>query len=275
MLLLKIELNIGMRLIVIACMAALIVASCNSVEKSPDFVTYKTIPSGTDVPVNEYQGVNERYASALKGKNPGLDSLMEMQYIYLQDRNKFDITRYQEIWNEFRKEVVNRYLSHEELYAWIDLTGFLFQLTADALVAEELDRIAWQYIYNNPELNAEPLILPYVITRHTDNVHINLFTPAEIDFTHSLGGKVKITQETSFPESSRILVNVEIETKQYLELFVRIPSWATNAQVTVKGVKYLSEPGTYSKIAKKWENGDAIEVNIPVANLPGYYKPGQ
>ena len=274
MLLLEIELNIGMRLIVIACMAALIMASCNSVEKSPDFVTYKTIPSETEVPGQANLQIDEKYAGALKGKHPGLDSLLAMQYKYLQEREKFDITQYREIWDDFRKEVIHRDLSQEEIYAWIDLTGFLFQLTADAMVAEELDRIAWLYIYNNPDLQAESLILPYAITRHTDNVHINLFIPAEINFTHSLGGKVKVNQEASFPESNQIFVKLEIETKQYLELFVRIPSWASNAQVSVKGVKYLSTPGTYSKIAKKWENGDTIVITIPTGNLPEYYNPG-
>jgi DUF1680 family protein len=63
-----------------------------------------------------------------------------------------------------------------------------------------------------------------------------------------------------------------METKRYIELWIRIPEWAHNASVTVKGVKYLSQPGSYSRVAKQWKEGDVVEVELPLQNVPGYLK---
>lgn len=264
-----------MRLFFIAGLALLLVVSCNNTNTAPEIVTYKTVPQGSVPDDNVDSFLNGNYAGAIDGKHPVLDSLLALQRLYIAEKEKFKPDRYRHFWEEFRKESVNRDLSQEEVLAWVDLTGFLFQLTADPIVAEELERIAWQYFYNNENELADSLILPYVFTRHTDNVHVNLFLPASIEFEHSLGGHVTITQNSNFPQSGEILIVFGMETKQYIELYVRIPSWSNNTEVSVKGVKYLAHPGSYTKIAKKWKEGDEVEVSIRMNNLPRHLAPGQ
>jgi len=262
-----------MRFFFIAVLALLVVVSCNTTNRAPEFVTFKTIPHSEVHPQSKEDFLNENHAGAVEGKYPLLDSLIVLQNLYFAEKEKYSLTQYRQYWEAFREETGSRKLSEDEIYTWIDLTGFLFQLTADATVAEELQRIARHELFRENSMLRDSMIMPYALTRHTDNVHVNLFLPASISFEHSLGGKVSISQKSNFPESGEIKIVFGMETKQYIELYVRIPSWANNAAITVKGVKYLTQPGSYTKIAKKWKEGDEVEISIPMIHVPPYLTP--
>ena len=79
---------------------------------------------------------------------------------------------------------------------------------------------------------------------------------------------MEITQETNYPESGKILIKFKMENKRYIELFIRIPEWAEGATVTEKGVKYVATSGSFCQIARKWNEGDFVEVNLPVDKMP-------
>jgi hypothetical protein len=264
-----------MKFSLFAILAFLFIASCNSSDNAPDFKTYKIIPDSARF-YNETESLfHKRFANAETGIHPGLDSMFHLQLTYFSEKNKFNLNRFRIFWEQFRKEIQNRELSNEEVFAWVDLTGFLFQLTGEAMVAEEFERVVWLYFKHTPDMQPDSVVMPYVFTKNTDRIHVNLFLPAEISFEHSMGGKVVITQKTDFPQSGNILLVFGVETKQYIELYVRIPSWAENASVTVKGVKYVALPGSYSQIAKKWKQGDEAKVEISLENLPRYMTPGK
>lgn len=263
-----------MRWIFINGLIFLLFASCNTSEKSQEYVTYRTLPEGAGIQYENESFIDERHSFPAQGFYPGLDSLIRLRLMFFNEKERFDLEQFQQFWDEFRTEVRNREISREEAISWFNLTGFLFQITGDAFVAEELERIVWQYFLARSDVQADSIILPYVFTRNNDFIHLNLYLPASIHFKHSMGGKVTVTQETDFPANDTIRIVFGMETKQYIEIYVRIPSWAENASVTVKGVKYLAEPGSYSQIAKKWKDGDVVEVEIPIQNHPAYMKPG-
>ncbi len=263
-----------MRWILFALPALLFIVSCDSSDKSPEYITYRTLPEGVGLEFEKEAFMNNNYTGAVQGLYPGLDSLAELRLKFFDDEEQFDMDKFLFFWDSFRKEVRNREITHEEAVSWFDLTGFLFQITGDAMVAEELELTVWEYFITVSDAIPDSLILPYVFTRNTDFIHLNLYWPVTIQFQHSLGGNVTVTQETDFPESDLIRIVFGMETKQYIEIYVRIPSWAEDATVTVKGVKYLASPGSYSQIAKKWKEGDVVEVRIPLENLPPYMKPG-
>jgi hypothetical protein len=263
-----------MRLLFIICLALFCLASCKQGNKPAEFVTYRTLPEGAAIQFENQAFLNEKHAVAQEGVYPGLDSLNRLRLQFFDEKEQFNRLRFRYFWENFRQETRNREISGEEAVAWFNHTGFLFQITGEAIVAEELQRIVWQYFLSKPGANPDSLILPYIFTRNTDRIHANLYMPGKIKFNHSLGGNVSVTQETDFPNSGKILIIFETDTKQYIELNVRIPSWAENTSVTVKGVKYLAPPGSYSHIAKKWKDGDKVEINIPLDNLPPYMKPG-
>lgn len=263
-----------MRWIYITGLVFLVFASCNTSEKPPEYVTYRTLPEGAGIQYEKETFVDEPRSFPAEGFYTGLDSLIRLRLMFFDEQERFNMDRFLYFWDEFRQEVRNREITREEAVSWFNLTGFLFQITGDAMVAEELERIVWQHFLTAPGSTPDSLILPYVFTRNNDFIHLNLYLPASVNYQHSLGGKVNVTQETDFPESDTIRIVFSMETKQYIELYIRIPSWAEDASVTVKGVKYLADPGSYSQIAKKWKEGDVVEVVIPIENLPGYMKPG-
>jgi hypothetical protein len=261
-----------MRIFGISIITALFIFSCTSPEKFPEFVTTKTenvtLEEGYEWPAQNTANVPDEEKEYLR-----LDSLQVLQRKYYLKDDDFDLRQFRRLWNNQQKESDGAGFSASQVIQWFDATGFLFQLTGDAMVAEELERIIWTRFGNNPDpWNLDSLVAPYIFTRDVDHIHVNLFLPAEISYSHSIGGDVLIRQETDFSESGSIRLIFSMETKRYIELFIRIPSWAKNSTVTVKKVKYVAPAGSYSHISKKWKEGDEVEIEFSMENLPDYLK---
>ncbi len=114
------------------------------------------------------------------------------------------------------------------------------------------------------------IVAPYVFTKNTDDLFINLFTPATINYEHTTKGKVKVEMETNYPKSGKVDLKFGMTKRRYIEVNIRIPSWAAGTTVSVKKVKYVAPPGGYCKIAKKWKENDLVEINFPMENKPDY-----
>lgn len=95
-------------------------------------------------------------------------------------------------------------------------------------------------------------------------LYVNLFIASELDWAEK---GVKITQTTNFPEEqgSRLVINAV----KPVDLFVRIriPYWTgSGAEVRVNGevVNETLLPSTYFEISRTWNDGDRIEVKLPM-----------
>lgn len=250
-----------------------VIFSCTNQEKFPEYIT---LPADQGDAV--FSAETEKWLNAGKSQSEndvvhfgGLDSLQAYRQLYLQKDERFDFTQMQLLWQELKNRPEMEQVSGEAARQWFTISGFLFQLTADAQYISEMERLFLTGLFENAEeLNS--LVAPYVFTRDVDHIHVNFFLPSEISYEHSLDGAVKITQITDYPESGNIRLNFSMEIKRYIEVFVRIPSWAEGASVMVKGVKYFTLPGSYCFIAKKWKEGDVVEIEFPVENLPDYLK---
>jgi len=188
-----------------------------------------------------------------------LNELSSLVIDYEERNEDFDIQYFMVLWEECKKDIETEKLTHSNAKKWIKATGLLLETTADAKFANEL-----QFLFNHSEnQNVRKMAANYVFTKNVDNVHVNLFLPAEINFEHTLDGDVTIKQETNYPETGKIELHFKMTKKRYIELFIRVPGWTNDAQVTVKGVKYVAPPGGYCKIAKKWREGDLVEIFFP------------
>jgi hypothetical protein len=276
LLLLKFEMVYRMRNIHIGGFVFIIfiIVSCGRSEKFPDYVT-----AHVDIDnVKFTESTDYFFSGQYSGREqeskyfPVLDSLLALKQMYLHKNEGFDMGLFREMWSRFKGRTENIRFNENAAKKWFEVTGFLFELSGNAVHAEELERISrTHFSYLAPDTR-NPMILPYVFTKEVDHIHVNLFLPAEIGYTHSLGGGVKIRQETDYPGSGKVRLIFSMETKQYIELYVRIPTWAESASVTVKGVKYVAPPGNYCKIAKKWKEGDEVEIEFPPENMPDYLK---
>ena len=191
-----------------------------------------------------------------------LKTLIDLQHQFENKNNEFDLPVFENAWKDY-------YLKQNisDIKSWVSITGLLLELTGKEMYAAELERLNFLGgTLGRNELNK--IISPFIFTKNTDHLYVNIFTPSEINYRHTLGGDVKVEMVTDYPRSGKVNLNLSLTEKRYIELNIRIPDWAENATVTVKQVKYFAAPGSYCKIAKKWKEGDLVEIEFPVNQMP-------
>lgn len=173
----------------------------------------------------------------------------------------FDLQAFENEYDQFLNKKSEGFKNIQALPAWVEINGLLLELTGKEKYAEVLEDLS-----ENETLTE--YIKPFILTKYVDHIYVNLFEPIEISYNHTLGGEVTFRQETSYPESGSVRLHFEMTERRYIELNIRIPEWAEGTSVTVKGVKYFTQPGTYCFIAKKWKQGDLVEIELPIEKYP-------
>ena len=195
---------------------------------------------------------------------------------YYDERNAaFNLVDLENAWIKLKNQRSD--FNFEGIRQWIEITGFLLEITANARYAQELEETVYQSspLFTESEFREiEKLVTPWIFTKNVDHIHVNLFANATIKYEHTMKGAVEITQETDYPKSGKIQIKFKMQTKNYIELFICIPEWAEGATVTEKGVKYVTTPGGYSQVIRKWDEGDFVDVVLPMEKMPAYLKTG-
>src|SRR5690606_31488667 len=170
-----------------------------------------------------------------------LEKLMLEKKKFDDSDSTFNPSELENLWIDIQPGRKN--FNFENVKKWIDITGFLLELTGNAKYAGELEEIIYQspLIFTESEYKEiEKEITPLIFTKDVDHIYVNLFANATVKYEHSLKGAVEITQETSYPDSGKIQIKFKMEKKRYIELFIRIPDWAEGATVTEWRVKYVT-----------------------------------
>lgn len=253
------------------CIALLFVFfSCTKIDKFPAKKTEK-VASENIILNQSLFPVNSSVLIDLVQRNDfgkELNELLSCKQFYETRNEQFDLFQLEDLWKNLRNESAN--FNFENVSGWIEITGFLLEITGKEVYAQELKNVVFQSssIFPQAELTQiEKLLTPFIFTKNVDHIHVNLFANATIKYHHSLKGAVEITQETNYPESGKILIKFKMENKRYIELFIRIPEWAEGATVVEKRVKYVAQPGSYCLITRKWNEGDFVEINLPVEKM--------
>ncbi len=77
--------------------------------------------------------------------------------------------------------------------------------------------------------------------------------------------QIQITEDTSYPFEEQVRLNVSMRRSVAFPLVLRIPAWCSNAVVTVNGEAQAGvSPGIFFRIKRKWHDGDAVIVNLPM-----------
>lgn len=250
-----------MKYLFLLTVIAFVFFSCSHQEKFPTKITHFVSDEMIQFDETVFdKSVRKESDSITANKN--FDILNELSAVVIdyEERNEdFNFQELKVLWEQCKKDIQTENLEYPNAKKWIAATGLLLETTADAKFANEL-----QFLLNKSESqNVRKMAADYVFTKNVDNLHVNLFFPAEINFAHTLDGDVTIKQETNYPETGKTELHFNMTKRRYIELFIRIPEWTKDAQVTVKGVKYVAPPGGYCKIAKKWREGDLVEIFFP------------
>ena len=177
---------------------------------------------------------------------------------------------------------------------WLQLNAELLRLTGEARFAEVLETLVynhllgsqhpegWQICYFTPLEGLKPydggincctssnsrgieLIPTFAWSVRGNEVFANIHAPGQVTVATG-SGEATIRQTVPYPNEGRLRYEVETKQPVPLKLFVRVPSWCTNASVKVGGKPAQmdsSRPG-YVGIQRVWSTGDAAEVDLPM-----------
>lgn len=96
---------------------------------------------------------------------------------------------------------------------------------------------------------------------------VNLYTESAAELRLEDGRTVQVRQETDYPGSGDVTLHVSSAASAAFPLFLRIPRWASAAELKVNG-KPVPGPvagGTLQRIESKWSAGDKVVLRMPMA----------
>ncbi|GBU06957.1 hypothetical protein AwDysgo_02880 [Bacteroidales bacterium] len=80
------------------------------------------------------------------------------------------------------------------------------------------------------------------------------------------GKEITLTQETNYPFEEDIRFTINTSQELAFPLYLRIPSWCTNASININGEKIALKDaaGKYAKVDRMWKDGDKITLYLPM-----------
>jgi len=142
---------------------------------------------------------------------------------------------------------------------WAELNSRLLKFSGEVRFGDALEKLIYE---SKGRVIDEKLLKSVVYTHIDDQIFINIIGSSSITHYHTTGGIIKLIQETDFPLSNEVTIKCESDDSRFIDLFIRIPSWAVNPTVTHGNVKYVAHPGEYCEIARKWNGGDEFNINL-------------
>jgi len=79
------------------------------------------------------------------------------------------------------------------------------------------------------------------------------------------GDLVRVTETTEYPFDGTVELSFQLERPVAFELYLRVPSWARGARLTIQGTeKGIGPPGDFFVLGKEWKNGDRLQIQFPM-----------
>jgi DUF1680 family protein len=96
-------------------------------------------------------------------------------------------------------------------------------------------------------------------------LYVNLYVPSEVSWEHQ-GNEIKVAQQTDYPLADTVALSMDMKRSAEFDLRFRVPEWCDAMSVKVNGVavKLACKPGTWATLARTWNPGDKVEVQIPM-----------
>ncbi|MBN1507601.1 MAG: glycoside hydrolase family 127 protein [Sedimentisphaerales bacterium] len=126
-----------------------------------------------------------------------------------------------------------------------------------------------------------PSVPGYAYACKDNEVYVNLFLSGDATI-QTAGNRIKLIQQTEYPWKGDMTIMVEPEKSATFAVHVRIPGWARNEPVpsdlykctgTVSDEPVLKVNGErvtlslekgFARIERQWEQGDRIDLNLPL-----------
>ncbi len=181
-------------------------------------------------------------------------------------------------------------------FAHVKLTRYLLRITRDPRYGDSMERVIYNtalgalplqsdgraFYYSDYSRNARKVFhwdrwpccsgtLPLLAADYaislcfTDRggLYVNLYVPAQVTWTQS-GVACRLNMTTDYPYDGRISLVLNMPTSLRFTLHLRIPAWASTAQVHVNGERNpaIWLPGTFAAIDREWHSGDQVDLEL-------------
>lgn len=108
----------------------------------------------------------------------------------------------------------------------------------------------------------------FIYAHDDDSLYVNLFVASELDWKDK---GIQVTQQTRFPDESSTALTFSMEAPSELSVRIRHPSWvrAGEFRLSLNGQEWPtpSKPGSYVAISRTWQDGDRLEVELPMQTV--------
>ncbi len=107
---------------------------------------------------------------------------------------------------------------------------------------------------------------PNLIYYKSDSdLYVSLYVPSEVTWKRQ-NGEVTLLQETQYPEAETSTMTLRMAQPSQFGLRLRVPGWARDVSVKINGApaQVTCTPGTWADIRRTWNNGDRVELRIPL-----------
>ena len=109
--------------------------------------------------------------------------------------------------------------------------------------------------------------LPSMVYYKAENgIAINLYSESNATILLDNDRSVALTQQTDYPNTGHVVINVNPSKTTSFALKLRIPSWCSNASVSVNGKPsaVACKSGTFASIDRIWKAGDQVILDMPM-----------
>jgi DUF1680 family protein len=99
---------------------------------------------------------------------------------------------------------------------------------------------------------------------HDDGIAATAYGPCEM---HAVvrNTPVHIAEETAYPFRETVRLTVNPATPLTFPLLLRIPAWATGAEIQINGLDQAPPaPGSFARIERTWKSGDYVTIKFPM-----------
>lgn len=155
---------------------------------------------------------------------------------------------------------------YNAVLAGVSLEGNTFCYATPLACDPKFRRQPWFPVPCCPTTTARffPSIGRYIYSQSADGVWLNLYVAGEAHAALENGSQVAVRQETNYPWSGHVKLQVAAAGPQELTLHVRLPGWASNHSIVLNG-KSISPPVSkgYAHIQRTWAPSDVVELSMP------------
>ncbi|MCI0515094.1 glycoside hydrolase family 127 protein [candidate division KSB1 bacterium] len=102
------------------------------------------------------------------------------------------------------------------------------------------------------------------LATHDQGLAALVYGPCVVQAKVGKNVRVKITTETQYPFGETVKFVLDLPAPAEFPLYFRIPAWATEAQLLVKGKLVPVIAGQFAKVTENWQPGEEIQLTLPM-----------